>query len=103
MDKIIFESIIKTNPVGRWYIEIRDTSDEESQMCLDIDEYAVKVENMGAKHGGNIEIHWSQEENVTPEQINEVRIAMMDYEAQLEREKEEFANASHNVDGSPKF
>ncbi|HIP02011.1 MAG TPA: hypothetical protein EYG75_00675 [Campylobacterales bacterium] len=106
MAAVIFESVIKSNPIGRWYIEIRDTSEEgENQICLDINEYATKIEDMGAEHGGNIEVVWSQEENVTPVQINEVRMEMKAYE---QKQKDEENNpipgeASHEMDGSPKF
>jgi len=106
MEKVIFESIIKSNPIGRWYIEIRDTSEGgERQICLDINEYATKIEDMGAEYGGNVEVAWSQEENVTPVQINEVRMEMKAYEQKLKDEQENPApsGASHEMDGSPKF
>jgi len=103
MKKVIFESIIKSNPVGKWYIEIRDTSEDgESQICLDIDEYAIKIEEMGAEYGGEIEVTWSQEENVTPDQVNEIRIQMKTYEINLEKEQNN-SSATSNPDGSPKF
>jgi len=57
---------------------------------------------MGAEHGGNIEVVWSQEENVTPEQINEVRMEMKAYEQKLSDENQN-PEASHEMDGSPKF
>ncbi len=82
----IFESIIKTNPIGRWYIEIRDAETDKSEICLDVDEYADKIEEMGAPYSGNIEVAWSAEENVTQLQINEVRHAMMIYEEKLKNE-----------------
>jgi hypothetical protein len=100
---VIFESVIKTNPVGRWYIEIRDTTEEDKvEVCLGIDEYAMKIEDMGAEYGGDIEVVWSSEENVTQEQINEVRLQMMSYE-QKQKDEEEGLQSSHDVDGSPKF
>ena len=38
---VVIESVIKTNPLGRWYIELSDTMKEESmEICLDIFEYA---------------------------------------------------------------
>ena len=58
---------------------------------------------MGAEHGGNVEVVWSQEENVTPVQINEVRMEMKAYEQKLKEEQENQGNASHEMDGSPKF
>jgi len=85
---VVIESIIKSNPLGRWYIELSDTLKEESPenriVCLDITEYAQKIELMGEEYNGEVEIAWSSDENVTPEQINEVRMQIMAYESEQE-------------------
>jgi hypothetical protein len=84
----VIESIIRTNPMGRWYIELSDTMKEDSmEICLDINEYAQKVEMMGAEYNGEVEVVWSSDDKVTPVQINEVRQEIMAYEAQIEAEK----------------
>ncbi len=100
---VVIESVIKSNPLGRWYIELTDSMKEEGEdrvVCLDINEYAQKIEMMGEEYGGDVEVAWSSEENVTPEQINEVRMQIMAYEAELEAQKE---NATHMPDGTPNF
>ena len=105
----LIESVIKTNPLGRWYIELCDTmKDESMEICLDIYEYAQKIEKMGEEYGGEIEIAWSSEDNVTPEQINEVRHQMMAYEAEQEAATSQNGlspdqNTSHQADGTPNF
>lgn len=85
---VIIESVIKTNPLGRWYIELSDTMKEESPenrvICLDITEYSQKVEVMGLEYNGEVEIAWSSDDNVTPVQIHEVRQQIMAYEAELD-------------------
>ncbi len=90
---VIIESVIKSNPIGRWYIELFDTMKDDNPenrvICLDIFEYAEKVELMGAEYGGDVEIAWSSEDNVTPEQINEVRQQMMAYEAEQQANLEQ--------------
>ncbi|NOR56255.1 MAG: hypothetical protein GQ531_08610 [Sulfurovum sp.] len=90
---IVIESIIKSNALGRWYIELEDTMKEEDLehrvVCLDINEYAEKIEIIGAEYGGDIEVAWSSEENVSPEQINEVRAQIMAYEAEQEAQNSE--------------
>ena len=53
---VVIESVIKTNPLGRWYIELSDTMKEESmEICLDINEYAQKValDNRGPNNNIN--------------------------------------------------
>ena len=98
---VIIESVIKTNPLGRWYIELSDTMKEESmEICLDINEYAQKIEMMGEEYGGEVEVSWSSEENVSLAQINEVRQQIMTYEAEIEAKEQE---ATHMPDGTPNF
>ncbi len=89
MAAIILETVIKANPIGRWYLEIRDSEEDRSEICLNLDEYAQKIEDMGAIYGGDVEVAWSAEENVTQIQINEVRQAMMAYEQKLQEEQTE--------------
>lgn len=86
---VIIESVIKTNTLGRWYIELSDTRKEAREenariICLDINEYAQKVEIMGEEYGGEVEIAWSTEDNVSLAQINEVRQQIMVHEAEME-------------------
>ena len=98
----MIESVIKTSPLGRWYIELTDTmkEDEESIICMDVFEYADKVEEMGKEYDGAVEVLWSSDDNVTPEQINEVRMQMNAYEAEQEAKR----NGETNMpDGTPNF
>jgi len=84
---VIIQSIIKTNPMGRWYIELIDPNEEETEdrmICLDIQEYAQKIEVIAEEYGNDMEIAWESEENVTPLQINEVRQQIMAYDAEQE-------------------
>jgi len=102
---VVVESVIKTNPLGRWYIELSDTMKEDTEengrvICLDINEYAQKVEMMGEEYGGEVEVSWSSEENVSLAQINEVRQQIMAYEAEIEAKEQE---ATHMPDGTPNF
>jgi len=98
----VIESTIKTSPLGRWYIELVDTSiaDFEPIYCMDVYEYADKIEELGKAYDSEIDILWSSDEGVTPEQINEVRMQMNAYEA----EQEAIRNGeSHLADGTPNF
>ena len=84
---VVIQSIIKTNPMGRWYIELIDPNEEdtvERVVCLDIYEYAQKMEVIAEEYGNEIDVAWESEENVTPVQINEVRQQIMAYEAEQE-------------------
>ena len=99
MAAVIFESVIKTNPLGRWYLEIRDNEQERTEVCLNVDEYAQKIEDMGAIYGGDVEVAWASEENVTQMQINEVRQAMMAYEQKLQEAQQKPENEGSSSQG----
>lgn len=89
---VLIQSTIKTNPLGRWYIELINTSQENHmEICLSINEYAQKIETIGAEYGAEIEVAWQSDDEVTPQQIHEVRMEMNAYEA--EREARESAEA----------
>jgi len=98
----VIESVIKNSPLGRWYIELTDTmkEDDEPTFCMDIYEYADKIEEMGKEYDGAVEVLWSSDDGVTPEQINEVRMQMNAYEAEQEAKK---ANDNNMPDGTPSF
>jgi len=98
----MIESVIKTSPLGRWYIELTDTMKEEEEpiICLDVFEYADKIEEMGKEYGGEVEVIWSSDEDVRPEQINEVRMQMNAYEAEQEAKRN---GETHTPDGTPNF
>jgi hypothetical protein len=97
----MIESVIKTSPIGRWYIELTDTmTDADPVICMDVYEYAEKIEEMGKAYDGMVEVIWSSDDGVTPEQINEVRMQMNAYEA----EQEAIRNGESNLaDGTPNF
>ncbi|ABB44799.1 hypothetical protein Suden_1522 [Sulfurimonas denitrificans DSM 1251] len=83
----IFESTIKMAQDSRadWYIELRDTLEDTTEICADLQEYSKKIEELGALYGGNIEVKWSKDMNVPPFVMDTIRFEM----SQLQREIEE--------------
>jgi len=80
----IFTSIIKSTPDNSWYIELSDMSKENHiEICNSIEEYADKIELMGQEYDEEIKVEWSNDDNITLSQIDEVRKEMMEYEAKL--------------------
>jgi len=87
---VIFESLIKINEEGKWYVELTDTVDGRVAVCEDLDEYSQKVEDFGADYGGNIdEVKWSKDENVPPHTMDEIRLEMSKHQEDLEKSKAE--------------
>ena len=91
--KVIFESTIKANEEGGWYIELKDTIDGKVAICKDLDEYEKKIIEFGENYGNQIdEVKWGQEENLHPHLLDEVRLAMSKfqekYKDQIENENQ---------------
>ncbi|RUM67201.1 MAG: hypothetical protein DSZ06_01705 [Sulfurospirillum sp.] len=82
----IFESVIKTLPNGRWYIELRDIEGDREAECLSVEDFAKLLEEWGADYGHDVNVTWSQEDNVSELQVHEVRMEMMAYEQKMNEE-----------------
>ncbi len=90
---VVFESLIKINEEGKWYIELTDTVDGRVAVCEDLDEYSQKVEDFGGDYGGNIdEVKWAKDENVPPHTMDEIRLEMSKHQEDIEKSKAEKAN-----------
>lgn len=82
---LIFESKIKVDENNEWFIELTDTSIGRVENCKNMDEYKEKFELLGENYGGNIDqVIWSQDDNVPPYHIDEIRQAMADLQAEVE-------------------
>lgn len=87
---VVFEANIKVNRIGNWYIELKDTVDGRFEICNDLEEFSKKIEELGSDYGGNIdEVKWVVDEDVRPDQLDEVRLGMAKYQ-------EEFADDSND-------
>lgn len=86
---VIFESNIKIDPDGSWYIVLIDTVDNRTAVCRDLDEYSQKVEDFGSDYGGNIdEVKWSKDDDVPPQTIDEIRLEMSKHQEDIEKKKD---------------
>jgi hypothetical protein len=85
---VIFESRIKMDDEGAWFIELTDTVVHRVSTCHDLDEYSQKVEDYGADYGGHIdEVRWSKDENVPPHTMDEIRLEMSKHQEEIEKSK----------------
>ena len=89
---VIFESLIKIDEEGKWFIELTDTVDGRMAVCHDLDEYSQKVEDYGGDYGGRIdEVKWSKHEDVPPHTMDEIRLEMSKHQEEIEKQKAEQA------------
>ena len=79
----IFNSVVKTKKDDSkgdvWYIELTDTTDGRVALCDNLDDYEASISFLGDDYGGDIEVVWSHDKDVSAEQIYDVRVAMSKY------------------------
>jgi len=89
---VVFESQIKVDEEGKWFIELTDTVVGRMVVCHDMDEYSQKVEDFGGDYGGHIdEVKWNKDENVPPHTMDEIRLEMSRHQEDIEKQKLEEA------------
>lgn len=77
---VVFEALVKNNENGGWLIELKDTLDGRVEICSDLKEFEVKIQEMGSTYGNHIdEVKWISHESLSPENMQEVRVAMIEY------------------------
>jgi len=81
-----FISTIKENGLGGWYIELVDTVDGRKVACDNLNEYEDAIEKMGDDYGGDIEVEWQKDDNVTNAHMEEVRMEMAKYKQRYDDE-----------------
>ena len=87
---VIFTSTIKLDDQGKWFIELKDETDERLEICFDIDEFEKKIEELGNDYGGHIdEVKWLKDDNVPPVVLDEIRVKMAERRAKIEEERGE--------------
>ncbi len=78
-----FRATIKENGLGGWYIELEDTFDGRKAICKDMQNFEDAIEGMGDEYGGDIEVEWAKDDNVTPEHFEEVKIEIAKYQKRI--------------------
>jgi hypothetical protein len=77
---IVFEALVKNSDNGAWFIELKDTFSGSVEICEDLKVFEQKIQDMGENYGGRIdEVKWLSDDNLSPENMQKVRVAMMEY------------------------
>ena len=91
---VVFEALVKNSENGGWFIELKDTLDGKIELCSDLKVFETKIQEMGSTYGGHIdEVKWISHESLSPENMQEVRVAMMEYH---EKYKDELDQKEEN-------
>jgi hypothetical protein len=64
---------------GRWLIRLTDTLDDRVAICKSIEEFKVKIEEFGDDYGGDVEVLWNKDQDVTDENFKEIHNTMAQY------------------------
>ena len=86
---VVFESTIKMveGSKSEWYIELKDTINDTIEICNDLQDYSIKIEELGKLHDGIIdEVKWKKDLNVHPMIIDNIRFEMSKLQRELEEE-----------------
>jgi hypothetical protein len=84
---VLFQTTIEPNQSGGWQIRLVDTLEQEEVICNSVDEYADNIERMGMEYGGDIEVSWLKDENITSTQFMEIERDMKRYQDEMENSK----------------
>jgi len=77
---VVFEALVKNSENGGWFIELKDTVDGRMVVCKDLKEFEIKIQELGNDYGGRIdEVKWISHESLSPQNMQKVRVGMMEY------------------------
>jgi hypothetical protein len=94
-----FISHVQEDGVGGWYIKLTDTFDNKEVICKDLDEYKVKIEEMGDDYGHDIEVVWTRSPKLTPANIQEIQEGMAEFQKEYQSEINELTNQTTQNNG----
>ena len=87
---VVFEARVKIDDTEKWFIEVKDTVDGRVEVCLDLDEFETKVEELGSDYGGRIdEVKWLKDDDVLPHVMDDLRAQMAQKREKLEEDRDE--------------
>jgi len=64
---------------GGWLIRLTDTLDNREEICKSLSEFETKINEMGDDYGGDVEIAWNKDSNVTDAHFKEIHDGMAQY------------------------
>ena len=81
-----FKANVQEDYVGGWFIRLSDSLSGASEVCLNIDEFGAKLNEMSFSYGGEISVVWSKNSDVTDEHFYELHQQMAIAKQKLDEE-----------------
>jgi len=94
-----FISHVEQDGVGGWFIKLTDTLEEKEVICKDLDEYAIKIEELGDDYGGDIEVVWTRSQLLTPANYQELEEKMAIMQEKYQEEIDKINNKNNDEGG----
>lgn len=78
--QVKFNANIEENKMGEgWIIRLVDTVDNRVVISSSLEEFSKNIELLGEDYGGDIDVVWSKDKNVTDEHFKEIHDGMASY------------------------
>ena len=100
MAGVKFEAVLKNDGIGGWCIELTDTLEPKTVRCANLEIFSQEVSSLGEDYGNDIEVVWSTDEDVKPEFMQELRIAMMEYQEKYKDEIDKELNKDESLEAN---
>ena len=75
-----------TNNQG-WLIRLTDTVDDRVAICKSLEEFKKNIEELGDDYGGDVEVIWSKNQDVTDIHFKEIHNAMAEFKEKEAEDK----------------
>jgi len=74
---------------GKWLIRLTDTMDDRVAICKSLEEFKTRIEELGDDYGGDVEVVWSKNQDVTDIHFKEIHTGMAEYKEKEVEDKTE--------------
>jgi len=87
-----------TNKDG-WLIRLTDTVDSRVALCYSLEEFKNKIEEFGDDYGGDVEVVWSKDKDVTDKHFKEIHDGMAVYKEKKVEDKTDNLEVQEETSG----
>lgn len=79
-----FRANVEEDSKGGWCIRLSDITQNIEVICANIEEFSQNIEKMGDEYGGDINVIWSKNDDVTDEHFYELHQQMAKIKEELD-------------------
>ncbi len=94
-----FISYVDEDTLGNWFIELTDTLEETKVLCKSLDEYKEKIEELGSKYAGDIEVVWTKSKTLSPKNYEDLNNKMAELQKEYQKEIDQISQKNEDESG----